>query len=66
MPTAPTLNTDKTSLEGVLKIEPCTQFEDFRGEYVETYNENMYHQAGIDEGFFPAYYAAKSKDTGQR
>lgn len=31
----------KTKLEGVLKISP-EPFEDFRGEYVETFNESKY------------------------
>jgi dTDP-4-dehydrorhamnose 3,5-epimerase len=36
----------KTKLEGVkiIKIQP---FKDFRGEYVELYNEKLYKQAGI-------------------
>ena len=29
----------KTELDGVLLIEPPTIFEDFRGTYVELYNE---------------------------
>jgi len=41
----------KTSLDGVLLIDPPTKFKDFRGEYVETYNEEIYHQAGIDQKF---------------
>lgn len=31
----------KTTLEGVLRIQP-EAFEDFRGEYVETFNEKTY------------------------
>ena len=38
-----------TSLDGVLLIEPPTKFEDFRGTYVETYNEEIYRAAGVDE-----------------
>ena len=41
----------KTELEGVLLITPPTAFEDFRGTYVETYNEELYKQAGIDIKF---------------
>ena len=29
----------KTALDGVLQITPPTRFEDWRGEYVELYNE---------------------------
>jgi len=40
----------KTSLKGVLLIKPSV-FEDFRGQYVETYNEKEYREAGIDMDF---------------
>ncbi|MBB4266191.1 dTDP-4-dehydrorhamnose 3,5-epimerase family protein [Roseospira visakhapatnamensis] len=40
-----------TTLDGVKLIEPPTRFEDFRGEYVETYNEDLYRAAGITETF---------------
>ena len=40
-----------TTLEGVLVIKPPTIFEDFRGTYVETYNERLYQEAGIDVRF---------------
>tara|TARA_R110000787_G_scaffold285461_6_gene401297 strand:- start:40028 stop:40549 length:522 start_codon:yes stop_codon:yes gene_type:complete len=42
---------NKTNLEGVLLVEPPTNFEDFRGEYVEIYNESIYKEAGIDQEF---------------
>lgn len=45
------LKVRKTSLEGVLVIEPPTRFEDFRGEYVEIYNDALYRAAGIDYDF---------------
>ncbi len=38
-------------LEGVKVITPPTIFEDFRGTYVETYNEALYRDAGIDQYF---------------
>lgn len=41
----------KSKLDGVLVIEPPTNFEDFRGEYVEIYNEELYKAAGIDVTF---------------
>jgi len=40
----------KTKLEGVLLIE-LHAFEDQRGEYVETYNEALYRENGIDVKF---------------
>lgn len=38
-------------LEGVRMVTPPTIFEDFRGTYVETYNERLYRNAGIDMKF---------------
>ncbi len=40
----------KTKLEGVLLIK-LDVFEDHRGQYVETYNEQLYHEYGIDVKF---------------
>ena len=37
----------RATLDGVLLITPPTIFEDFRGSYVETYNEKLYAEAGI-------------------
>ena len=45
------LKVHKTPLDGVLLIDPPTRFEDFRGEYVETYNEELYKKAGISAEF---------------
>jgi dTDP-4-dehydrorhamnose 3,5-epimerase len=45
------LNVRKTKLDGVLVVDPPTRFEDFRGEYVETYNRELYVEAGIDQDF---------------
>ncbi len=44
------MKVSKTQLEGVLFIQPDV-FEDHRGEYVETYNEELYRQHGIDLKF---------------
>ncbi len=44
------IKVSKTNLEGVLLIKPDA-FEDFRGFYVETYNENLYKESGIDMEF---------------
>jgi dTDP-4-dehydrorhamnose 3,5-epimerase len=41
----------KTKLERVLLIKPPTIFEDFRGTYVEIYNEDLYRGAGINVDF---------------
>ena len=41
----------KTDLDGVLLIKPPTIFEDFRGTYVELYNEELYRRSGIGVDF---------------
>lgn len=41
----------KTPLDGVLLIKPPTNFEDFRGEYVEIYNRPLFQAAGITVDF---------------
>jgi dTDP-4-dehydrorhamnose 3,5-epimerase len=41
------LEVSKTKLDGVLLIKPTTVFEDFRGCYVEMYNEKLYTDVGI-------------------
>ena len=41
----------KTELDGVLLIEPPTIFEDFRGTYVELYNEPLFNKADINLKF---------------
>jgi dTDP-4-dehydrorhamnose 3,5-epimerase len=45
------MNIKKTKLDGVFIVTPPTIYEDFRGEYVETYNEGLYHEAGITAEF---------------
>jgi dTDP-4-dehydrorhamnose 3,5-epimerase len=40
----------KSKLEGVLVIKPEV-FEDFRGQYVETYNDKMYAEHGVPQKF---------------
>ncbi len=41
----------RTKLDGVLLIKPPTIFEDFRGLYIETYNEKLYQKAKINVKF---------------
>ncbi len=40
-----------TELDNVLEIVPPTNFEDFRGSYIELYNERVYCEAGISQEF---------------
>ena len=44
-------NIEKTKLSKVLKITPPTIFNDFRGNYIETYNEELYKKNGINVNF---------------
>jgi dTDP-4-dehydrorhamnose 3,5-epimerase len=46
-----TLKVQDTPLANVKLITPPTCFEDFRGSYVEIYNRDIYHAAGIDQDF---------------
>jgi dTDP-4-dehydrorhamnose 3,5-epimerase len=57
------LEVTKTSLEGVLRIKPPTVFEDFRGSYVETYNEKLYRDSGIDEKFVQDDFSVSSQNV---
>lgn len=41
----------KTELEGVLIIDPPTNFKDFRGSYIELYNERLYKKFGVKYNF---------------
>lgn len=45
------LQIKNSELEGVKIITPPTNFEDFRGYYVETYNEDIYREAGVNVTF---------------
>lgn len=51
----------KTKLEGVLLIKPPTIFEDFRGSYIEIYNEELYKKAGINVNFIQDDISVSSK-----
>jgi len=54
------MKTEKTGLEGVLLIK-LDVFEDHRGEYVETYNEDLYRKSGIDMKFVQDDISVSSK-----
>ncbi len=45
------LDVRKTDLDGVLLIAAPTNFEDFRGDYVEIYNRVLFHEAGLIQDF---------------
>lgn len=52
----------KTKLEGVLLIKPHI-FRDHRGEYAETYNEELYFQQGIRVKFIQDDISVSSKNV---
>jgi dTDP-4-dehydrorhamnose 3,5-epimerase len=45
------LEIENTKLDKVLVIRPLTNFEDFRGNYLETYNSMVYDQSGVKQNF---------------
>ena len=51
-----------TKLEGVLLVKPDIH-EDFRGEYVETYNEKTYADNGIPIHFVQDDFSTSSRGT---
>ncbi len=46
-----TFSVSNTKLDGVRLITPPTIFEDFRGTYVEIYNQALYAEAGVTVKF---------------
>lgn len=52
----------KTQLEGVLIIKPEI-FEDFRGQYIETYNEELYVKNGITVKFIQDDISVSTKNV---
>lgn len=57
------MEVSKTKLDGVLLIKPPTIFEDFRGTYVETYNEKLYYEAGIKIKFIQDDISVSSQNV---
>lgn len=57
------MEVSKTGLDGVLKIRPPTIFEDFRGAYVETYNEKLYTEAGVKVKFVQDDISVSSRNV---
>ena len=53
----------KGKLDGVLVVKPPTIFKDFRGSYVETYNEELYNRAGINIRFIQDDISVSAKNV---
>ena len=45
----------------MLLIKPPTLFEDFRGNYIEIYNEKLYNEAGVEVAFVQDDISVSSK-----
>lgn len=56
------IQVSKTNLDKVLLIKPEI-FEDFRGQYVETYNEELYKKNGIEVDFVQDDIAISSRNV---
>jgi len=53
---------NKTKLQGVLLLK-LDVFEDFRGEYIETYNEKLYVENGVDIRFVQDDISVSTKNV---
>ncbi len=53
----------KTKLDHVLLIKPPTIFEDFRGTYIETYNEELFRESGITVKFIQDDISTSTKNV---
>jgi dTDP-4-dehydrorhamnose 3,5-epimerase len=56
------IKVSKTKLNGVLLIQPDV-FEDFRGQYIETYNEQLFKENGIDIKFIQDDISVSTKNV---
>lgn len=56
------IEVSKTNLNGVLLIKPDF-FEDFRGQYFESYNEELYATKGINIKFVQDDFSFSKKDV---
>ena len=53
----------KTDLQGVMVIDPPTNFKDFRGTYVELYNDRLYKENGIIQKFIQDDISTSKKNV---
>lgn len=56
------IKVSKTKLKGVLLVQPSI-FEDFRGQYIETFNEEIYRKKGIDIKFIQDDISVSKKNV---
>lgn len=55
------LNCQAGKLSGLKIITPPTVFDDFRGDYIEIYNRDLYREAGIEDDFKQDDYATSRR-----
>ena len=57
------MKVEKTALDGVLKVTPPTNFKDYRGDYVELYNKDLYRKAGVEQEFIQDDISVSKKNV---
>lgn len=57
------MKVEKTDLEGVLIIDPPTNFQDHRGTYIELYNKRIYEEFGIVYDFIQDDISTSKKNV---
>ena len=55
---------ETTGLEGIVKITPPTNFEDFRGSYDELYYERLHQDVGIGQKIIQDDISTSNRDSG--
>lgn len=53
----------KTKLQGVMLITPPTVFKDFRGEYIEIYNKDLFREKNINIRFIQDDISVSKKNV---
>ncbi|MCP4613776.1 MAG: dTDP-4-keto-6-deoxy-D-glucose epimerase [Planctomycetes bacterium] len=56
------IEVSETDLNGVLLIKPDV-FEDYRGEYIETYNKKLYNESGVEVTFIQDDISVSTKNV---
>lgn len=57
------MKVEETQLKGVKLITPPTNFEDFRGSYIELYNKKIYNNHGITQNFIQDDISTSNKNV---
>lgn len=57
------MNFKETLLKGVYKISPTTNFKDFRGNYIETYNKKIFYKNNFKINFVQDDFSISKKNV---